>query len=221
MKKFLRRITTRINYWTKVRGTLNKTVTAKVRGLTLTIAPTVYNPSFFKSGQFFAKYLASLDLKGKRVLETGTGSGFLSIVAAKAGAQVTSVDLNPAAVACAKMNAAQNGVAMDVRQSNWFEAVRNEKFDIIIFSGPYLKGKPRPPYGIAWYVGENNELILPLLEGCPDHLVSGGFVLCNLSSDSDVEWYKQQFATRFKNTQIVAQKNYYFEQFEILKATRE
>jgi HemK-related putative methylase len=221
MKKLLRRIATRINYAAKVRKTLNKTVTVKVRGITLTIAPTVYNPSFFVSGQFFARYLATLDLRDKRVLETGTGSGFLSIVAAKAGAQVTSVDLNPAAVACARMNAAQNSVSMDVRQSNWFEAVGSEKFDIIMFSGPYLKGKPRPPYGIAWYIGENNELLLPLIEGCPGYLAPGGYVLCNISSDSDVAWFKSRFAMRFRNTQIVAQKKYFFEQLEILKAIRE
>ncbi len=48
---------------------------------------------------------------GMRVLDVGTGSGILAIAAARCGASVTALDLDPVAVAVARENASANGVA--------------------------------------------------------------------------------------------------------------
>ncbi len=50
---------------------------------------------------------------GTRVLDVGCGAGALSIAAAVLGAQVTAIDLDPAAVATTADNAARNGVAIE------------------------------------------------------------------------------------------------------------
>jgi ribosomal protein L11 methyltransferase len=62
--------------------------------------------------------LDELDLAGRRVADVGCGSGVLAIAAARRGAEVVAVDLDPAAVAVTLENATANGVHLDVRQGS-------------------------------------------------------------------------------------------------------
>lgn len=56
---------------------------------------------------------------GKRVLDIGTGCGIVAIAAAKAGAaEVTAFDLDPYAVAAARLNASLNEVAITVFEAD-------------------------------------------------------------------------------------------------------
>jgi ribosomal protein L11 methyltransferase len=55
-------------------------------------------------------------VRGKSVIDAGTGSGVLALAATKLGAsRVAAVDNDPDAVANARENAALNGVSLDVR----------------------------------------------------------------------------------------------------------
>lgn len=84
------------------------TSTTTVSGLKLTILPTVFHPKVFLTSKFFADFVQSLDLTNKSVVEVGTGSGILALSAARAGAaRVLALDINPAAVAAARLNAAR------------------------------------------------------------------------------------------------------------------
>lgn len=54
-------------------------------------------------------------VKGKRVLDLGTGSGLVAISAAKAGASsVVACDIDPYAVAAVRENTSENGVKIEV-----------------------------------------------------------------------------------------------------------
>lgn len=69
-------------------------------------------------GLALGRYLAERPetVAGRRVLDLGTGSGLVGIVAARLGARVvTAVDVDPFAVAAARVNVALNGVAVEVR----------------------------------------------------------------------------------------------------------
>jgi ribosomal protein L11 methyltransferase len=60
--------------------------------------------------------LQQMDLRGRRVLDVGTGSGVLAIAAAKLGAaQVLAVDNDPDAIDAARLNVRRNNVAVDLR----------------------------------------------------------------------------------------------------------
>ncbi|MBI2219790.1 MAG: 50S ribosomal protein L11 methyltransferase [Acidobacteria bacterium] len=60
--------------------------------------------------------LQEIDLRGRRVLDVGTGSGVLAIAAAKRGAaHVVAVDNDPDALAAARDNVSRNGVDVDLR----------------------------------------------------------------------------------------------------------
>ena len=78
------------------------------------------------------------------VLDLGTGSGIQGITAAKQGARVVSVDINPEALKCAKENAVKHVVSdkIEFRQSDLFASVP-EKFDVILFNPPFRWFKPR------------------------------------------------------------------------------
>jgi release factor glutamine methyltransferase len=62
---------------------------------------------------------------GERVLDMGTGSGVNAIMAAKKGADVLAVDINPDAIRAARANAERNGLAdlVEVRYSDVFSEV--------------------------------------------------------------------------------------------------
>lgn len=63
--------------------------------------------------------LQELDLRGKRVIDLGTGSGLLAIAAATLGArEVIAVDNDPDALAAARDNVARNGVAVTLRAAD-------------------------------------------------------------------------------------------------------
>ena len=84
---------------------------ARVAGFHLTVRPTVFHPRYFLTSEFFANFLASLDLTGKRVADVGTGSGILALAAARAGAaSVVAIDINPNAAEAAAENAHANGL---------------------------------------------------------------------------------------------------------------
>ncbi len=74
--------------------------------------------------------LAAAARPGMRVLDLGTGSGVLAIAAAKLGARVLALDIDPTAVAAARANAAQNRVAIEVRRGSL--EIAPGPFDLVV-----------------------------------------------------------------------------------------
>lgn len=83
---------------------------------------------------FCARYLRQYVREGDLVLDIGTGSGILSLVALKSGAaRAIAVDMDPQSVASAKENAAKNRLddRIDVRQGDLFGVVE-EVADLVV-----------------------------------------------------------------------------------------
>ena len=144
-------------------------------------AEDVYPPS--EDSQLF---IESLDVrKGERILEVGCGSGVVSIHCASNGADVVSVDINPAAVELTRSNFERNGLPSDVRLSDVYSAV-TERFDTILFNLPYLPVDDEGMLAKAWSGGEDGMGPLPELLGkAPMHLLPGGRVVVVVSSLMD------------------------------------
>ncbi|MBV2134810.1 50S ribosomal protein L11 methyltransferase [Pseudomonas sp. MAP12] len=84
------------------------------------------------SGLALARWLAERPqwVRGKRVLDFGTGSGVAAIAAARAGAaEVVACDLDPLALAACHANAALNGVELGYSADFFAEA---DRFDLIL-----------------------------------------------------------------------------------------
>ena len=64
------------------------------------------------------QFLQDLNLDGKLLWDVGTGSGILAIVAAKLGAHVHAVDIDPVAVKVARENRDRNNLTFSVEQGS-------------------------------------------------------------------------------------------------------
>jgi 2-polyprenyl-6-hydroxyphenyl methylase/3-demethylubiquinone-9 3-methyltransferase len=80
--------------------------------------------------QFIA---ARASLAGRRVLDVGCGGGLLSESLARAGAQVTAIDLAPGMVEVARLHAAEGGLAIDYRVASAEELAQAApgQFDVV------------------------------------------------------------------------------------------
>jgi predicted nicotinamide N-methyase len=78
-----------------------------------------YWAELWPSGVALAKFVAGLDLTGKRVVELGAGLGLPSLAAALVGADVLATDWAEDAVALLCENAARNGLSLRVERVRW------------------------------------------------------------------------------------------------------
>src|SRR3989442_9595478 len=109
-----------LKYWLDQRS--KKFVKTRVEGFDLEIFPSVFHPKYFGSSSILANFVASLPLRGKSLLEIGCGSGVVALCAARAGAEVTAVDINPEAVRCTLANAAKNKLRVNARIGDLFSS---------------------------------------------------------------------------------------------------
>lgn len=164
----------------------------KIRALDIDIViyPGVFSPKYFHGWETFTRKFPSV--RGKRVLEIGTGTGVTAIHLAKHGAEhVTAVDINPLAVSNAAENAKMNGVLnIDCRLSDVFSGVqKSERFDIIYWNLPFIYVEPSYEYKNDAERGlfdPGYRYVERYLAGAKQYLSPGGFVLAGLGDFADM-----------------------------------
>lgn len=89
-------------------------------------------------------------LAGKRVLDVGTGGGILAESMARAGGQVTGIDMGRAPLAVAELHAQDSGLAIDYRQISAEELAGEQPgaFDVVACM-EVLEHVPNPASTIA------------------------------------------------------------------------
>ena len=192
VSRFVRWLSAPWMFWLRTRGRrrLGRPVFEHVKGRYLAVWPEVFNPVVFRTGRYFAEFLsetpllASKDGTAKAVLDIGTGSGVHAVIAATRGCRVTAVDIEPRPVACAKANAALNGVEESLRvfQGDLFGPVESETFDVVLASLPSFRGRPTTPFERAW---KNPDIFERFAAGLPAVLRPGGVVLFVVTSHGD------------------------------------
>ncbi|PIZ70815.1 MAG: hypothetical protein COY11_02135 [Candidatus Portnoybacteria bacterium CG_4_10_14_0_2_um_filter_44_20] len=110
-----------------------ETFKIKNQKIKIQMNPLIFHPSPHGSKALGGNIVVS---EGERVLDVGTGTGMLAILAAKLGGKVLAVDMLHQAVNSAKQNALLNKVDVEVIKSNLFEKVPVQKFDVIIANVP-------------------------------------------------------------------------------------
>ena len=154
-----------------------RTRTVQAAGFRLAVYPTVFHPKLFLTSEFFAQFLSTIDLEGKRVADVGTGSGILALAAARAGAAAVALDINPKAVKAAIDNARANGLADRVTgvRSDLLSALPPEpSFDVIISNPPFFSGEPRDIADRAWVAGPGYRDIMSLFQQARQRLEPSG-----------------------------------------------
>jgi 2-polyprenyl-6-hydroxyphenyl methylase/3-demethylubiquinone-9 3-methyltransferase len=93
-------------------------------------------------------------LQGQRVLDVGCGGGLLAESLARAGAQVTAIDLAPAMIEVARMHAASAGLTIDYRLAGAEELLRESPagFDLVT-SMEMLEHVPEPAAMVGTLAG--------------------------------------------------------------------
>ncbi len=109
--------------------------------------------------------------KGLSVLDVGTGSGILSIVAARLGArEVLGMDTDPVAVKIARQNVSQNGVSHIVKIGRGSIGLIRRRFDVVV-ANIDLRSLRRLRQPLLRHLNRKGLLILSgVLEGERDRL---------------------------------------------------
>lgn len=156
-------------------------------GLRLHIPPGVFHPGVFFSTPVFISFLQNIDFQEKSVLDVGTGSGILALFAASRGARGVAIDINPAAVATALHNARKNGLDIQALQSDLFDNLPPQTFDIVLINPPYYPRRPLDDAGYAFFAGEHFEYFERLFTGLGVFTHERSRVWMILSEDCDFE----------------------------------
>ncbi len=189
----------------------------RMRGLSFLVMPSVFNPKVPRTGEFLASMLdANLLDRAHEVLDMGSGSGVCAVFAAKLAARVVAVDINPAAVRCTAINALLNGVEhyVEARQGDLFAPVSGERFDVILFNPPFLRGTPRDDRDRAWRsvdVGER------FAAGLTDHLKPGGSALVVLSTFGDARHFLEELGKRSLRISVLAKRRFVNERLIVFR----
>jgi len=123
-----------------------------------------------------------------RLLDMGTGSGAIAIAIAHArpDAGVTALDASEAALDVARRNAERHQAKVRFLLSDWYAALGNEQFDIIVSNPPYIvAGDPHLSQGDLRFEpvdaltdhGDGLSAIRTIAEGTQRYLVAGGWLL--------------------------------------------
>ncbi len=124
-------------------------------------------------------------LRYRNALDLCTGSGLHACALSRVADRVTGLDLNPRAIAYARLNAELNRVATaSFSVSDLFAAVSGERFDLIVCNPPFLFLPPdlrgRCLDGDGGAMGM--ELVLRLMRGLPSQLAADGMAILQANS---------------------------------------
>lgn len=125
---------------------------------------------------------------GHRVLEVGTGSGFVAVrLAADTDAQVVASDLNPHACRQARDGAQEAGVDIEVIRADLTKPFAAGSFDRVVFNPPYLPADSDAAQDdwmeVALSGGETGRAVVePFLDDVARVLAPGGRALLLIST---------------------------------------
>jgi len=169
------------------------TGTREFWSLALTVTPSVLVPR--PESELLVELALRLlpDDHPLTVLDLGTGSGAiaLAIASERPRSRVTGVDISAAALDVALQNSHRLGLSnIEWRHGSWFDAVPQQRFDLIVANPPYLAAgdpalvtlaaEPR----VALCAGHTGlEALSAIAADAPPHLNPGGWLLMEHGAD--------------------------------------
>ncbi len=189
----------------------------RVHGVPIIVTPSVFNPKVPRTGAFLAAQLdARLVHADAEVLDLGTGSGVCAVFAARHARRVVAVDINPAAVGCAAINARLNHLehCIVVRHGDLFAPVAGERFDLVLFNPPFLRGAPRDDRDRAW---RSPDVAERFAAGLRDHLKPRGAALVVLSTFGNAQVFLEEVRQRGFAISVVAERRFVNERLAVFR----
>lgn len=188
----------------------------------LALHEDVYRPA--EDTFLLAKAVHQTVRPGQRFLEVGCGAGLVSLVAARAGAQVTATDLNPHAVELLQHNARQNRLKVRAVQTDLLGGVEGP-FDVVAFNPPYLPTTPAEyvpgPLNLAFDGGpDGNATVLRFAAQVAQLRPLPATVLVVHSSLSDPGPLERELARVGYACAVLLQESHFFERLTVRAFTR-
>jgi release factor glutamine methyltransferase len=171
---------------------------------TLVIPPGVFPPS----GTMLGECVLAEVREGDRVLDMGTGSGVMAILAASASASATvvAVDINPEAIETTRFNAILNGVQdrIDVFVSDLFGHAEG-RFDLIVFDPPFRWFPARDPLERGM-TDENYASMTAFFADAREYLSEGGRMLIHFGTSGDLAYLESLIDAQGFDREVLARR---------------
>jgi release factor glutamine methyltransferase len=177
---------------------------------------TVYEPA--EDSQLLADAVVEHVEDGERLLDVGTGSGYVARRAGKAGARPVGSDLNPHACEHAR------DVGLSVVRADLTTPFAGDTLDVVTFNPPYL---PEPEGG-GWgdwmeraiTGGEDGRAVVePFIDDVARVLAPGGRVYLLVSTMTGPEEIRAYAAARGLDAAEIASESFRFETLLVLELT--
>jgi release factor glutamine methyltransferase len=120
------------------------------------------------------------------VLDLGTGSGAIALAVAhgRPAARVCAIDVSPAALDVARANGDRLGLHVEWLRSDWWAALAQRRFDLIVSNPPYIAGDDahlaalrHEPLMALTPGGDGLDALRHIAAGAAQHLWPGGRLL--------------------------------------------
>jgi release factor glutamine methyltransferase len=182
-----------------------KEVSHDVNGIRIDLQTNekVFSPS--PHGVFFAENIHINP--GEKVIDIGTGTGFLAILAAKQGAVVCATDNNIAAIELAKKNFQLNGVCGECMIGEYFAGFSGQ-FDVILANLPQkiIIDCPDATHDVNGGAG-GNEILLMHLNLAKEHMTRNTRMYIFVYTLTDYQ-STLRFINNHFNAKILAAKSF-------------
>ncbi len=126
-----------------------------------------------------------------RALDLGTGCGVQALHLAQHAGEVVASDVNPRALAMARLTAELNELDIDVRDGSLFDPVAGETFDLIATNPPFVISPPGSEVLVYRDSGmPGDSVVRHLVENAAAHLNDGGWcqILANWAHRTGTGW---------------------------------
>lgn len=175
---------------------------------------SVYQPA--EDSALLAEVATDVVSPGDRVLETGVGSGYVSMAVMDAvDVDILGTDINPHAC----QQSADRGLAV-VRMS-LVDGIADESIDVALFNPPYLPADDRIPddwLGRAVDGGPTGgELTMAWLADVGRVLRTGGIALCIVSTHTGIDRIRQAAREAGMATAVVGERRWAYERLVCLQ----
>ena len=188
-----------------------------VHGVPIVVLPGVLNPKLMRTGAFLASHLDGAGIAATaKVLDMGTGSGICAVFAARHAQRVVAVDISEAAVCCARTNALLNGVEerVAVLHGDLYAPLAGERFDLVLFNPPFLRGTAAGDLDRAW---RSTDIAERFAAGLADHLTPTGSAYVLLSSFGAARAFIDEFRRHGLAVAVIAQRSFVNERLTLFR----
>jgi methylase of polypeptide subunit release factors len=153
-----------------------------IDGLSVEAPGGVYHPTPESSSMLFIRNIQALTLPSQpKTLEIGTGCGAIALFTAhRLGGPVTATDISEVTLAVARANASRNGLKLRLIQSDLFERVREQDFDLVVFNTPLIDKPPEDDLERESLCDPGGRVLRRYLDGLPRVLGAQGVALFGL-----------------------------------------